>query len=49
MQAVLVSLEDELGLLDQRFGELLATAQNPDCCSWPNPEVRMGEREGEEG
>ena len=47
VQAVLVSLEDELGLLDQRFGELLATAQNPDCSSWPNPEVRLEEWEGE--
>lgn len=36
---MLVSLEDELGLLDQRFGELLGTAQNPDCSSWPNAEV----------
>ena len=41
VQAVVVSLEDELRLLDQRFGELLASAQSPDCSAWPNAEVGL--------
>ena len=39
VQAVIVSLEDELRLLDARFAELLAKAQSQDCSAWASAEV----------